>query len=274
VRIIAFGVLHRPKSLFVNRNARFLLNPPGVRDPHEEDLAEIPSSSDDDSQSDHSSPVRGGTSSEVNDPGPSTQSTNPQRSSLLELANRARSASASYPQRGNTLAALFRTRSKDGGPPNSHEVEVGITNYEGQRNRRMSFMRFLSRGAGGSEYGRGTGVSAPSISSPSSEPAGTEPLASITGPSPASQPSSPMSASRNRRHRGTNHTQDVHYEHNPMHHPTPHPTHASYPNYTRSGRDWRWQKGGDVVQSPLLGEQETTFIRPSDDDRVWVGPML
>jgi len=76
------------------------------------------------------------------------------------------------------------------------------------------------------------------------------------------------------RYQRTNHTQDGHHEHNPLRYPTPHPTHASYPNHTPGGRDWRWQKGGDVVRLSLIGEQETVFVHPSDDDRVWVGPML
>ncbi len=282
MRVIVFGVLHRPESLFVNRNAQLLLNPPGVRGPHEEAIhsPEIPSSSDDDSQPDHS-PTEDRRSAEVNDPGPSTQSVNPPRSPLLELANRTRSASVSHPQRSSTLAALFRTRSKDGVPKNSQEAEATITSSEGQRARRMSLMRFLGRGAGASDHARGTsvgaGVSASSMSSPSSEPslgAMTEPLPPIADSPPASQPSSPMIRPENRRYQRTNHTQDGHHEHNPLRYPTPHPTHASYPNHTPGGRDWRWQKGGDVVRFSLIGEQETVFIHPSDDDRVWVGPLL
>ena len=272
MRVIVFGVLHRPESLFVNRNAQLLLNPPGVRDPHEEAIGptEVSSLSDGDFQLDYSR-VEGRTPIEVNDQGTSTQPANPSRSPLLELANRTRSASMSYPQRSNTstaLAALFRSRSKDSIPPNLPEAEVTPTGSEGPRGRRMSFMRFLDRRAG---------VSAPSRLSPSSDRsrgAAAEPLSPILDHPPPFQPSSPATPSRNRIGQTTNHAQHVHYEHSPMHHPTPHPTHGSYPNYTAGGRDWRWKKGGDVVRVSHLGEQETVFIHPGDDDRVWVGPML
>ncbi|KAF8341481.1 uncharacterized protein EI90DRAFT_2989265 [Cantharellus anzutake] len=277
VRVVVLGVLHRPTSCLVNRNARLLLHPPGVSDPHKEagSLSETSSLTD----QDHSS-ARAEPSIRVNSPGTSIQTESP---CLPESASRVRSVSVSHSSRSNAsaaLAALFRSRSRDSASPSPQDAASLGSELTGSSRDRKLLMRFLGRKARSSSRARSPSESLDVVASMQSSPSTEQspdmpshPLPPAAVPSNSEQPTSLMSSS-NCESPELCRTHGVCHEHSTMRHPTPHREHGAYPNYTPGGRDWRWQRGGHGVRLTSLGEQETVFIEPNDDDRVWIGPVL
>lgn len=236
VRIIAFGVLHRPTSLFVSPNAQLLLNPPGAPRPR----SPLSMQDDDISQDDNDDEDSGEEAEELSHFGP--QSVPNTSSPLLELARRARASSlvASRPT-PSTGMLFFRTLSRDG-------ASDGVTTPQASNSSaspptsptRRNFLRFLTSGSQTQEPPR------VSLSS-STQTANPVPARRAQIPHPIAE-SSP---------------------HVTLRHPTPHPTHRNYPNHTPpsdGGRDWRWYKEGD--------ELEEKFRVINDNQRVWVGPMM
>ncbi|KAF9511575.1 hypothetical protein BS47DRAFT_1486766 [Hydnum rufescens UP504] len=266
VRVIAFGILHRPTSLFVNHNAQLLLNPPGVTGPVP------PHESEDEDESGNPPDVPEANRPRMNGNNavgsvPQNENTNqPDTPSPLRgFRARARSQSFAIPASStNSALSIFRTLSGDGSAPAS---TPGPRAANGTRTDsttppsspvhvRRNILRFLIPG---------TGSSSEASTSSSVAPAPPAPIARSEFPAQsraAAAAPAPPSATNSRRTRPIQHTSP----HTTLRHPTPHPSHRNYPNYTPAAGDWRWYKEGEDNDEPMA------FA--TDDKRVWVGPML
>lgn len=312
-----FGILHRPPSLFTNPNGDLLLHPPGVSPP-ESPPSIILLDSDDATSESESEETDGDSSSGLDGPGPSTQSqhdpsvatSSPPQSPLLSFARRVRvrrTRSSSSPIRPSipltgspTGLSFWRTLSRESGHNRAHAAGDSSGATPGRPTLISGFVNrlFTSPVPMNQDI---TGEAPPEASEASTPIADGNVAGDNRHGVNGILPSETHRRSRQRKNAGQPNPnrlvqppQVVTSSPWPiLQYPTPHPTHAYYPNYTLPdssssslssdsqspgspgsyGNDWRWFRTR-YDRHIYFDENSFQLKTGSGDDTVWIGPIL